>query len=119
MKRFLSGLLTLVAAVVLVQAQDQKGDEKKGDEPAAGALPPHPLDDAFRNVKTERDINNRLLNNDLYKKAVKAALDAKQEQEDNFKKNPKLRDASPEQKARLKFLEVLKNERKGEEKPEK
>jgi hypothetical protein len=55
----------------------------------------------------------RLLD-DLYKKAVKAALKAKQDQEEKFKKNPKLRDASPEQAARVKFLEVLRNEMKDE-----
>jgi hypothetical protein len=119
MKTLLCGLLTLAIVVVLVQAQDQKSDQKKDDKPAVGALPPHPLDDAFQGVKTERNIYDKLLNNDLYKKAVKEALKAKQEQEVKFKKNPKLRDASPEQAARRKFLEVLMNETKDEKKPEK
>lgn len=111
------GLLALTVAFASVQGDEKKGDEKKGEKPAVGALPPHPLDAAFRNVRTEREINNNLLNNDLYKRAVKEALRAKQEQEARFKKNPKLADASPEQAARVKFLEVLMNEMKGEKQP--
>src|SRR5262249_16328326 len=110
MKTLLGALLTLTIAIVSIQAQDQKQDQKKDEKSAVGALPPHPLDDAFKNVKSERQIYDKLLNNKLYKEAVKAALKAKQDQEDRFKKNPKLRDATPEQAARVKFLEVLKNE---------
>jgi hypothetical protein len=119
MKTLLGALLTLTIAIVSIQAQDQKEDQKKDDKSAVGALPPHPLDDAFKNIKNERQIYDKLLNNKLYKEAVKSALKAKQDQEDRFKKNPKLRDATPEQAARVKFLEVLKNEMKDDKKPEK
>jgi hypothetical protein len=106
-------LMGLVITVVGVQGQE--GDKK----PGVGALPPHALDGAFEKIKTETDIKNRLLNNDLYKKAVKEALKAYQEQEVRFKKEPNLRAANPAQAARVRFLEVLMAEMKGEKKPEK
>jgi len=115
MKQVSMCLVGLAIAVVAVQGQEQKGDK----QPAIGALPPHPLDGAFQSVRTETDIKNKLLNNELYKKAVKEALKAYQEQDARFKKNPKLLDASPAQAARVRFLEVLMTEMKGEKKPEK
>jgi hypothetical protein len=77
----------------------------------AGSLPPHPLDNAFARARNERQINDALLNNDLYKEAVREALKAKKAQEDRFRRNPQLKDATPAQAARQKFLEVLLNER--------
>jgi hypothetical protein len=86
---------------------DKKADTKK-DEPK-GALPPHPLDDAFKG-NDEAAFMKAIQDSQIYRNAVKAALKAKKEQEDKFKKNPKLRDASPEQAARVKFLKVLSGE---------
>jgi hypothetical protein len=79
MKTVFFGLLILIGALVSGQA-----DEKK-----VAALPPHPLDSAFEKAKTEKAINEGLLNNDHYKKAVREALKRKQEQEEMFRKNPK------------------------------
>jgi len=106
-------LVGLVIAVVAVQGQE--GDKK----PGIGALPPHPLDGAFEKVRTETDIKNKLLNNELYKKAVKEALKAYQDQEAKFKKDAKFVGPSPAQAARVTFLEVLVAEMKGEKNPEK
>jgi hypothetical protein len=97
-------LLILIGALVSGQA-----DEKK-----VAALPPHPLDSAFEKAKTEKAVNEGLLNNDHFKKAVREALKRKQEQEERFRKNPKLLDATPAQAARVKFLEVLMSEMKSE-----
>jgi outer membrane protein TolC len=107
------GLLGFPMVFATVNAGDSK-DQKK-EEKKVGALPPHPLDSAFENAKTARAIDEGLLNNPLFKKAVAEALKAKQEQEAKFKENPKLRDASPAQRARLKFLEVLNGEKKAGE----
>src|SRR5947209_3868280 len=83
-------------------------DVQKSDKPAT-ALPPHPLDEAFQNVDREGNINTNLLRNDLFKKAVSAALRAKQDQEERFQKNPNLAAPTPEQAARVELLEVLTN----------
>lgn len=110
MKRCIISVAPVLLALVFpgfLNADEKKPDEKKAEKPTAGALPPHPLDNAFERANTERDIDNALLNNDLYKKAMTEALKARRAQEEEFRKNPKLKDASPAQKARLKFLEVL------------
>ncbi|MCI0640468.1 MAG: hypothetical protein L0Y72_05720 [Gemmataceae bacterium] len=92
---------------------------KKDDDKKFGALPPHGLDSAFGRGNTERALTNGLLNNKLFERAVKAALKAKREQEERFRKNPKLADATPAQAARLRFLEVLKEGNGKDEKPRK
>ena len=107
MRKIVAGLVAAVLFVALAN-----GDEKQNIE----ALPPHPLDAAFEKANNERAADNALLNNPLFQKAVKAALQAKADQEKRFRDNPKLKDASPAQKARQKFLEVLLNEDKKTEK---
>lgn len=115
MKTLLVGLLALTLTCGAVTAE--KKDDKKGDDkPKVTALPPHPLDAVFEKATTPRDVDNAILNNDLYKKAVASALKAKKEQEERFKKNPNLKDASPAQAARRAFLEVLNDEKKPDEK---
>lgn len=101
MKPALIGILGLAVVLTVGHAQD---------EPRT-ALPPHPLDSVFEG-KTERECRNNMLNNALYNKAFKEAIKAKAEQEEKYRKNPKLRDASPAQAARKRFLEVL-NEGQG------
>jgi hypothetical protein len=96
MKPALIGIAALALAFTAGQAQD---------EPRS-ALPPHPLDAVFEG-RTERDCRNNILNNALYGKAFKEAMKAKAEQEEKYRKNPKLRDATPAQAARRRFLEVL------------
>jgi hypothetical protein len=102
MRRIMVGLAGLVLSVALLSAEDKK--------PAA-ALPDHPLDAAFKKAKTEQQLDDAILNNKLYRKAVKEALKRRKEQEQKFKDNPKLADASPEQAARVKFLEVLQDQK--------
>lgn len=113
MKRFVTAVAAVGVAVLLVGlsgADDKpKGDDKKGG--VVTALPPHPLDGAFEKAVTEKQLNEALLNDDLYKKAVKEALKAKQAQEKNYKDNPKFVGASPAQSARQAFLRVLLNEK--------
>jgi hypothetical protein len=101
MHRIVVGLASLVFCVAFASA-----DEK----PKPTALPPHKLDVGFEKASTEKAINDALLNNELYKKAVKEALKAKTAQDAKFKENPKLQDASPAQAARQEFLEVLRDE---------
>jgi hypothetical protein len=100
MKKVISfGLLAIVIAFAAVYADDQP---KK-----VGALPPHPLDLVFERANSVKAVNEGLLNNDLFKKAVIEALKAKREQEQRFRDNPRLMAASPAQAARQKFLEVI------------
>src|SRR5687768_12055752 len=107
-------ILLGLGLLVLVFAGFVQSEDKKPEKPPAGALPPHPLDGAFENANSERAIKDALLNNDRYKKAVTEALKAKRAQEERFRKNPKLLDASPAQAARVKFLEVLRGEGKAD-----
>ena len=101
----------LVAAVFTLGSavSDDKKEEKKdkAEPKAVGALPPHPLDDAFKNAKDERDVWNALLNNDHYLKAVKVGLKAKQDAEASRKKMPNLAGPSSAQAGREAFLEAL------------
>ncbi len=107
--RHLAALLALLAfSFIGLTAADEKPKEK----PPVGALKPSPLDDAFEKAATERDINNALLNNDLYKKAVKAALEAKKKVEKDIKDNPRRAGATPAQAARAAFLRTLSGEDK-------
>jgi hypothetical protein len=102
MKTLLLGLLGLAVAFVPAQSAEKKAEKPK----AVGEVPPHPLDGAFKGG-TERSITDGLINNDLFKRAVREALARKIEHAQRFKDNPKLRDASPDRAARIRFLEVL------------
>src|SRR5205085_12077966 len=113
MKKF--GLAVAVAVPILILVGLVCADEKPKTEdqkPGVGvtALPPHPLDKVFEK-DTEKAINEGLLNNELYKKAVTEAMKAKLEQGKKFKDNPKFVGPSPAQAARTKFLEVLRNDK--------
>src|SRR5262245_19108813 len=107
MKKLGLCLVVLAVALVSAQAQEKKDDKKKGEKPGVTALPPHPLDRVFETAKTEKDVEKALLASDVYKRAVKEALKAKQEQEARFKKDKKFVGPRLEQAARQKFLEVL------------
>ena len=104
--------LAITAALVAFASVQAGGQADKKDDKGVGALPPHPLDDAFQKGNTERALTNGLLNNKLFQNAVAEALKAKRDREDEFRKNPKLRAGSPAQAARVKFLEVLTREKK-------
>jgi hypothetical protein len=114
MKALLFGLFGVMLALTVAHGDDKKDDKPKGDKAKVGALPPHPLDPAFEKGRSERDFDNALLNNPLFQKAVKEALKAKRDQEEKYRQNPKLRDATPAQAARKRFLEVLLDEKKPE-----
>src|SRR5262249_37699200 len=75
--------------------------------PTIAAAPPHPLDTAFEKGHSDRDFIEGLSHNALYKKALKEAVSAKKQREEDFRKNPHLMAPSPPQAARLRFLEVL------------
>jgi hypothetical protein len=100
MRMIMVGLLGLAFSAASLDAEEKK----------RGTLPDHPLDPAFR-PWTVWGVRHAILNNDLYGKAVEEALAAKKAQEKKLKDNPKLKDASPAQAARVKFLEVLRNEK--------
>src|SRR5262245_12946466 len=98
MKKLLTfGLLGLAIAVASANAQRRN----------VGFLPPSPLDAVFERANSEDAVNDELVKNDLYKKAVQAALKAKKEQEQRLRDNPKLVGPSPAQAARQMFLTVL------------
>lgn len=109
--------LSLCVGVVLAwgyagEDKDKKVDKKDKDavkkvEKPPVAAPLHPLDPAFEKVSRERDIYDALLNNKHYQKAVAEAFKAGREQAEKLKKNPDLKDVSPGQAARRRFLEVL------------
>ena len=104
--------------LVLVIAGVQAGNQNEGKDKVVTALPPHSLDDVF-NKDTERAMIAALLDSKLFKHAMKEAYQAKLDQEKKFKDDPKLRDASPNQAARRKFLEVLSNDKGvGQKKPD-
>ena len=100
-----------VAVAVCLLTSPMDADDKPKPGGAVAALPPHPLDSAFEKGRTVKEIDEGLLNNEHYAKAVKEALKAKQAQEKRYKEIPNLRDASPSQVARRKFLEILLNEK--------
>lgn len=77
------------------------------------ALPPHPLDGAFGGPATAKGFNEALLNNDLYKKAIQAAIKAKLDMERQYRERPNLASSTPEQAARTEFLRVLADEASG------
>ena len=85
------------------------------EKPPVGALPPHPLDAAFTGADSERAVMKALQDNELFRSAVAEALKAKKAQQAQFRKNKGFVGAKPEQAARVKFLEVLKNEPPGKE----
>jgi pyruvate/2-oxoglutarate dehydrogenase complex dihydrolipoamide acyltransferase (E2) component len=113
-----TALLSLALAVTVVYAQDQPPAQPKDQPPAqppeqlkqptaqppAQALPPHPLDAAFRRGFTPNDLTNGLLNNRLFQQAVQAAAKAKQ---DAMRRPPGMVGPTPEQAARQAFLDVL------------
>lgn len=114
MKRFILAVAFAVSALV-VSGQMGADDKTKADEKKGGvvtALPPHPLDEAFERGRTLKDIDEGLLNNEHYAKAVKESLKAKQAVEKQRRENPRIAGPTPAQAARQKFLEVLLNEKK-------
>jgi hypothetical protein len=78
--------------------------------PKVGALPPTAIDKAFEKATTEKQLNEALLNDPTYQKAVREALKAKKEVEDLKRKNPQMVGPSPAQAARTAFLRVLSGE---------
>jgi hypothetical protein len=111
MKKFaLVAVLVLPALLLsrLTGADDKPKASDDNDKPKVGAMAPSPLDKAFDKATTERNIVDNLINNDLFMKAVKAALKAKQDREQAMKKTPI--GPSPAQAARAAFLEALQNE---------
>jgi hypothetical protein len=104
----------LLGAVLLLFTGGQARTDDKDKGPGVGALPPHALDNAFAKARTAQQIDEALLNHPLFQKAVKEALKAKQDREDEIKKNPKILAATPTQAARKKFLEILLNEKRDE-----
>lgn len=108
------GLFGMALAVALASVEG--GEQKdKAEKPKVGALAPHPLDGAFEKGKKETDLTNGLLNNKLFQTAIAEALKAKVKQEAAIAQNPKLLSSTPAQAARVRFLEVLKNEMKADE----
>jgi hypothetical protein len=103
--------LVMIGLAGFATAADEKKESPKG---GVGALPPHDLDKSFEG-DSERAFARALQDNNLFKKALAEALKAKEEQANKFKQNPKLKDKTPEQAARQKFLEVLLNEKKDAE----
>jgi len=71
------------------------------------ALPPSPLDSPFEKATTEKAVAEGLLNNAQFKKAVKEALKAKQDQEKTIKNTPGFAGPTPAQAARVAFLKAL------------
>jgi hypothetical protein len=112
-KGFVGGLLALAVAFASAEAGD-KGEKKEGKPPVVGALAPHPLDPAFEKAKTEREITNALLNDPLFQKAVKDALNAKRNIEEQRRKQPNFLSATPAQAARNAFLGALQGKKDGE-----
>ena len=108
--------VVLVAALVLpalllnrlTGADDKPKASADNDKPKVEGLPPSPLDKAFEKATTDRNITDNLINNDLFKKAVNAALKAKQDREQEMKKTPI--GPTPAQAARSAFLRTLQNE---------
>jgi hypothetical protein len=96
--------------VFLLPAREDQDGPKDKDKDKGGpvtALPPSDLDGAFEKATNTREIDEGLLNNALYKKAVAEALKAKQEQQKKYVEDPKLVGPTPAQAARQRFLEVL------------
>jgi uncharacterized protein YbcC (UPF0753/DUF2309 family) len=115
MRRFLA-MLALMAPVLLLAGLAVADDKDKDKGGPVAALAPSPLDGAFEKAMNTKEIDEGLLNNDLYKKAVKAALKAKQDQQKRYADDPKLVGPTPAQAARVAFLEALRGEAK-EDKP--
>jgi hypothetical protein len=108
-------ILAVFGLGALALADDKKPDDRAKPK-AVTALPPNPLDGAFNGANSVKEIDEGLLNNAHYQKAVKEALKAKQEQEALYKKNPKLVGPTPEQAARVRFLAVLTSEKEAAQK---
>ena len=77
---------------------------------AFSLLPPHPLDAVFA-ADSVKGVNEALLDNELFKRAVKEALKTKADHEEWIRKHPPVPGPSSTQLARQKFLEVLTNGR--------
>ena len=73
-------------------------------------LPPHPLDAVFA-ANTVRGVKEALLDNPLFRKAVKEALKTKVDHEEWVRTHPPVPGPSSTQLARQRFLEVLTNGR--------
>ena len=101
-----TAVLSLALAVTAVFAQNQPPAQPKDQppQPKVTALPPHPLDTAFRRGNAPNEITNGLLNNRLFQQAVQAAARAKQEA---MRRPPGMVGPTPEQAARQAFLDVL------------
>jgi hypothetical protein len=109
MKLLLLPAALLSVAILLASSERATPQPKDKEAPkGVGEVAPHELDDVFE----KGDITTNLINHPLYKKAVKAALKAKQDREQDRKKNPI--GPSPARAARIKFLEVLLGEEKAE-----
>jgi hypothetical protein len=111
MKRLMAALALAVPVLMLAglaRADDKDKDKDKDNKggPVA-ALPPSDLDGAFEKATNPKEMDEGLLNNALYKKAVAEALKAKMEMEQKYRDNPKLKAQTPAQAARQRFLEVL------------
>src|SRR5262245_6030628 len=107
MKRLMLCMALAVPALLLAGSARADDKDKDKDKGGVTALPPSPLDGAFEKATDEKGIDEGLLNNDLYKKAVKAALKAKKDMEQKYKDNPKLKAETPAQAARRAFLNTL------------
>lgn len=83
-------------------------------QPPVTALPPHKLDKVFDKATSVKQVNEGLLNDPLFQKAVAEALKAKRAAEDNLKDGKPFAGPSPAQAARAKFLKVLADGEKDE-----
>lgn len=103
MKKLVLALLLVSGVVVVGHAQPPAEEPKQ----PARALPPNKLDEVFADATTEKQLTEALINNEVYKKAIKAALKAKKDAEADQKQNPTKAGPSPAQAARTTFLKVL------------
>jgi len=115
MKKILTAIVLGGCMLGQVTAQEPK----KGLGPV-GVLQGMPIDGAFEKGGTEKQMTEALLNDKVFKAAIKAALAAKMGQEEMKRKKPGIAGPSPAQAARVKFLETLEGklaeEMKGAEK---
>ena len=64
-----------VAVAVCLLTSPMDADDKPKPGGAVAALPPHPLDSAFEKGRTVKEIDEGLLNNELYARVVTKACD--------------------------------------------
>ena len=109
MKTLFFAVFALVLLGGVVAGQDEKDNKEK---PVVGALAPHPLDDLFGKAKSEAEVIKALEKHPVFQKALKEAMKAKQDAEAELKKNPRIIGVVPAQAARVRFLEVLLNQKR-------